>query len=274
MNNNNLIGRFRRPVEGIVIALISALVIYFFKEFFPFVLNNIWMIIAIATFITFIVLILIRIIRKICKVDNKDIKKTRIISGVFSLILIVGVIVIITFIPPNNRNENNTRVPGLIGMEIIKASYEAYYAELELKPIMVKGYEVTFQDPQEGSLVMKNTSVKVVIGKPTIEITFLPDNSSVSSYCHLTGNSSGVVSNYPNLKIYVLIYNFSTCQVQKPPPPQSNGKWQVKCVFENLPGERLLIYAIITTQEIKEKQLDEFPICVAMADPINITRPE
>ena len=274
MNKNNLIGRFKRPVEGIVIALISALVIYIFREFFPFVLNNIWMIIAIATFITFIVLILIGIIRKICKVDNEDIKKTRIISGVFSLILIVGVIGIITLIPPNNLNGNNTRVPSLIGMEITKASYEAYYAGLEFKPIMAEGYEVTFQDPQEGSLVMKNSSVKVVTGKPTIEITFPPDNSSVSSYCHLTGNSSGVVSNYPNLKIYVLIYNFSTCQVQKPLPPQSNGKWQAKCVFENLPGERFLIYAIITTQEIKEKQLDTFPIYVAMADPINITRPE
>jgi len=165
MNNNKWIISL---VKAIVIGLICTLVIAIVS---PFVLNNIWMI-AIAAFITLGVLILMWIIRKICKVDNKDIKKIYIISSVFNLILIIGVIGIITIIPSTPPNENNTVVPDLIGMEIVKAAYEAYYAGLELDPIRVEGHEVTFQDPQEGSLVTKNSTVKVVTGKPTIEITF------------------------------------------------------------------------------------------------------
>ena len=261
-------------IKELGIALICALIIAILHELgvISFVFNNIWMI-AIAAFIAFMLLILMGITRKICKADNKDIKKIRIRFGMFTLILIVVVIGIVMFC--HKPQDNKVVVPDLTGMEIVKASYKVYDAGLELNPLRVEKHLVTFQDPQAGSLVTKNSSVKIVIGKPSIDITHPIDNSSVNfSYCYITGKSSGMASNYPNLKIYVLIYDFSTFQVQKPPPPQSNGEWQTKCFLEDLQGEQFLIYAIITTREIKGEELHTFPICVATADPINIKRPE
>ena len=261
-------------IKDLGIGVICALIIAILHELgvISFVFNNIWMI-AIAAFIAFMLLILMSITRKICEEDNKDIKKIRIRFGMFTLILIVVVIGIVMFC--HKPQDNKVVVPDLTGMEIVKASYNVYDAGLVLNPIRVEKYLVTFQDPQAGSLVTKNSSVKVVIGKPSIEITHPIDTSSVNfSYCYITGKSSGMASNYPNLKIYVLIYDFSTFQVQEPPPPQSNGEWQTRCSLENLPGEQFLIYAIITTRELKEEELHTFPICVATADPINIKRPE
>jgi c-di-AMP phosphodiesterase-like protein len=190
-------------IKDLGIGLICALIILFLHELgvISFVFNNIWMI-AIAAFIAFMLLILMRITRKICKADNKDIvKKIHIRFGMFTLILIVVVIGIVMFC--HKPQDNKVVVPDLTGMEVVKASYKVYDAGLELNPIRVEKHLVTFQDPQAGSLVTKNSSVKVVIGKPSIEITHPIDNCSVNfSYCHITGKSSGMASNYPNLKIY------------------------------------------------------------------------
>ena len=235
-------------IIGIIASLVAAVIVLFIEKIYTFFSEN-W-IATIVAFLSIVSLIFIFIIKKIYKCTEKA-SKIFVIIVMLSIILILGTIAIIKYIPSNPPEY--IVVPDLTGMEIVPASYEAFYAGLELNPIKVDGDKIVFQDPIKGSSVMKNSSIKVVIGKPTLEISTPTDNTIVnSSDCYITGNSFGVASN-PNLKIYIVISNFSIFQVKKVPPPHFTGAWYGKCSFDNLQGEKFLIYAIITIHDIQNE---------------------
>lgn len=271
MNNRIMNNRIIIIIGTIGLGLLTALIYDIFNEFGfrSLIFDNIWAL-PIIGFIILMALILRWISGRIFEMETEDTRKIDTIFFVWGFILLVGLISIIAIFPPNPPK---TLVPDLVGMDAVKASYNLFYEGLVADPIRVNGSEVTFQDPQGGCLVAKNSSVKIVIGEPTVKITSPQDKSIINSYCYVDGNSSGIASNYPDLKIYILIYTFSTSkyQVQELSPPQSDGEWQAKCTFENIPGERFSIYAVITTQEIKEEQLETFPYCTRMHDSICVT---
>lgn len=252
---------------SLVVTLVVIFICWVIEKIYHILSEN--CMVAIVAFVSIVVLIFVFIIKNIYKCNQK-VSKIFVIIGLLSIILIIGIIAIINYIPCNPPEY--IVVPDLIGKDIVPASYEAHFAGLKLDPIRVEGNIINFQDPQEGSSVIKNSLLKVVIGKPTIEISTPIDNTCVhSSYCYITGNSFGVASN-PNLKMYTVLSNFSIFQVQKVPPPHSTGTWYGKCSFENLKGEQFLIYAIITTHNIQNEQNDSFPIYIDKTGPVSIKR--